>query len=309
MKKSVLIKLTFSIIILSAIISSCKKEEDNTPPTISFELISGTNNDGDTISIGDALHFRISTNAGDANITNFTVKKVTENETKTVLDSGLNSIGFVVDETYYQGVEDTVDWTFSIMDRNRMQSSIKMKIYKDPNSQFGGIIEFPEIKLSYQLNTEIGHFFLPLSNKIYLEDSASLFQEEVDILVYFNYKEDNGELKPSPTLSSPGEDVNFKGDLYNEYYPFLKNWDIRNYTKYDIRAENGVTADKYDSAHNDSLIIVSYGDVWAKKKYKWVCDGTIIPFQTTSGKKGLINVLHADTIETGCITFSIKMQQ
>ncbi len=288
--------------------NSCKPDPEPLKPTISLVFDSGFTMDGDTAAIGEALNFKIVVNGVEANITNFTVKKVYNGTSKTVMDSGLNSAGFTLNKTFYQSVEDDVTWTFAVQDRNRNTAEVTMKIYKDPNSQFGGILEYPSITLGYQQNTITGHFFFPTTGEISFQDTATLFQELTDILVYFNYSEDNGVELPSPTFSSPGEDVSANADLYTQYYPFLVNWTTRNYTKYDIRADNGVSAEDFINAHNDSLLIVSYDDVWGKKKYKWANAGIIIPFQTAAGKKGIIKVLNADAAETGTITFSMKVQ-
>ncbi|MBP7463737.1 MAG: hypothetical protein KA793_05320 [Bacteroidales bacterium] len=301
-----LIILFFALILLS-VFSSCKPDEP-LPPAIELLFESGDIADGDTVAVGGPLRFTITATGADANITNFLVEKVYDGNYKTVLDSGLNSTGFTVKEVYYQGVEEEVSWKFSVMDRNRKSASVSLKVIKDPDSQFGGIIEFNEIVLGYQSNTLLGHFFLPILEEVYFQDSATLFQDQVDVLTYFNYSEDNGVNMPSPTFSSPGEDAGAYGLLYTEYYPFLTQWTTRNYTKYDIRADHGVSSDDFNSAHNDSLLIVSYDDVWGKKKYKWAVDGTIIPFQTAGGKKGLIKVLQADTVATGSIKFAMKIQ-
>jgi hypothetical protein len=243
-----------------------------------------------------------------ANITNFTVKKHFGNEVKTVLDSGLNSTGFVKDFVFYQGIEDRVEWRLSVMDRNRNEESVAINLYKDANSTFGGIAVYPAIRLGYQSSLLHGHFFLPGLGQVFFEDTASMHQDLTDILVYFNHSEDQGVLKPSPTFSSPGEESSGTGMLYNEYYPFLKGWTIRNYTKWDIRAVNGITAEAYHNAHHDSLLIVSYDDVWGKKKYKWAMPGLFIPFQTSAGKRGIIHVIEADTVPNGSIRFSMKIQ-
>jgi hypothetical protein len=264
--------------------------------------------DGDTVAVGAPLNFKIVVSGPEANITNFTVKKVYDGITKTVMDSGLNSAGFTLNKTFYQSVEEDVTWTFAVQDRNKNTASVTMKIYKDPNSSFGGILEYPSITLGYQQNTSTGHFFFPSTGEIHFEDTATLFQELTDVLVYFNYREDNGVELPSPTFSSPGEEIGANTELYTEYYPFLVDWTTRNYTKYDIRADNGVSAEDFANAHNDSLLIVSYDDVWGKKKYKWANAGLIIPFQNAAGKKGIIKVLDADHAETGTITFSMKVQ-
>lgn len=300
-----------SLIILCLLAVStirCKTEDDQKPPTIRLIAESDCVQDGDTLAIGNAIRFRVEAIGTDASITNFTVKKVYDGTVKTVLDSGLNSSGFVKSFIFYQGIEESVVWQLTVMDRNRKEASVSLLIIKDPNSQFGGIVEFPNLRLGYQENTSFGSFFLPALQKIMFGDSAALFQDKVDMLVYFNFRDDNGVLLPSPTFSSPGEETSCTGELYTDYFPFLCNWSIRNYTKYDIRAVNGITSELFNKAHNDSLLIVSYDDVWGKKKYKWANPGTFIPFQTAAGKKGIINVIEADTTETGSILCSIKMQ-
>jgi hypothetical protein len=289
--------------------SSCKDNEDSLPPTIEIQFSTDNTADGDTLEVGNPIRVTISAKGIDANITNFLIEKVSEDTRKTVVDSGLNSSGFEVTEVFYQGVEDNVDWTFTVMDRNRNSESVSLNIIKDPNSQFGGILEFDNIILGYQNNTEIGNFFLPQINEVYFEDSATIYKDLVDVLCYFFYSEDNGVNKPSPTFSSPGEDANCSGYLYEEHYPFISNWDIRNYTKYDIRVTNGITDELYNNMHNDSLLIVSYDDVWGKKKYKWVTSDLFIPFQTANGNKGIIHVIEADNTEDGEIIFSMKIQQ
>jgi hypothetical protein len=294
-------------LIVSFLTIKCTKEEASLPK-IRLVFEQGYTNDGDTIEVGRPIKFKVEAEGVDANITNFTVKKLFNEMTKTVLDSGLNVPSFSQSFTFYQSIEDVVEWELSVMDRNRNEASASIMVFKDPNSQFGGILEFEYITLGFQENTTVGNFFLPYMNKVFFGDSASLFQNQVDILAYFNYSEDNGVMLPSPTLSSPGEDASCSGALYDEYYPFLCNWDIRNYTKYDIRAINGVTEELYNNCHNDSLLIVSYDNVWGKKKYKWANPGTFIPFQTAAGKLGIIKVLDTNNTETGTITFSLKIQ-
>ncbi|MBN2682718.1 MAG: hypothetical protein JXR58_09440 [Bacteroidales bacterium] len=290
-------------------ISSCKKDKEQIPPVIQLVSVLGNTDDGDTAAIGQALRFKIKAEGIDVNLTNFTIKIFDGENTKTLVDSGLNSSSFVTEEIFYQGVEDEAEWIFTVMDRNRHKSSFSLKIYKDPNSQFGGIYEFPNVVLGYQNNTEVGQFFLPFMNKVYFSDSAALFKTYVHNIVYFNYREDGGVELPSPTFSSPGEDAGLYGEMYIDYYTSLTSWDTLNYTKYDIRADNGVSAEDFENAHNDSLLIVSYDNVWGKKKYKWATDGLIIPFQTANGKNGIIKVIKADTTDSGTIRFSMKIQR
>ncbi|NCA85786.1 MAG: hypothetical protein EOM83_09450 [Clostridia bacterium] len=286
------------------LLGACDKDSDRNPPTL--QLMSGANytSDGTVAAIGQPLHFGIDAQGGDANITNFTVKIKTSQGTRTVLDSGLNVRNFTVNETFFQGVEDTAQWIFTVMDKNRLTDSKTLTIYKDPNSTFGGIRHYPSIVMGMDENTQLGHFMDPATGHVYMLDSATIMQSAIDLLVYFKMSEDNGVLIPSATFSSPGEE----GDAVLEFYPELEQWQARNYTKYDIRANNGVTPQAFADAHNDSLLIVSYDDVWGKRKYKWAVAGTIIPFMTQQGKKGLIRVIRADEQAAGIIEFEMKIQ-
>ena len=295
----------FALIAMSALfLGACDKDNDRNPPTL--QLMSGANYtaEGTVAAIGQPLYFGIDAQGGDANITNFTVKIKTSHGTRTLLDSGLNVRNFTVNETFFQGVDDTAQWIFTVMDKNRLTDSKTLTIFKDPNSTFGGIRHYPSIVMGMDENTQIGHFMDPATGHVYMLDSATIMQSAIDIVAYFKMSEDNGVLLPSPTFSSPGED----GDAVLEFYPELEQWQTRNYTKYDIRANNGVTPQAFENAHNDSLLIVSYDDVWGKRKYKWAVTGTIIPFMTQQGKKGLIRVIQADELATGVIEFEMKIQ-
>lgn len=289
------------------ILQSCK-EPAPAPPEIKLIFDSETTAPSSILAIGRPIKFKIEAKSLNTNITNFTIKKVSNNITKTMLDSGLNSAGFLLNKTFYQGVEDAATWVFTVMDRNRQITTTNITIYKDPNSTYGGIIEYPLVCLGYQSNTNKAHFFISSTGQTYMQDSASMFQNLIDILVYYNEREENGIMKACPNLSSPGEEANASGELYDIHYPYLKNWTTRNYTKFDIRANNGVDASDFDNCHNDSLLITSYDDAWGKRKYKWADADKIIPFQVATGKKGLIKIISADHNATGEIKFAVKIQ-
>lgn len=297
-------------LIISSIIlfCSCEDEEIYVPPTISIIFEENSTEDGDIVAIGHPLRFKIEASGKDANITNFTIKMHFNGNVQTVMDSGLNSPGFVVNKTFYQGIEDEVEWVFTVMDRNRNKAETSLTVLKDPDSQFGAILHYPLVVMGYQKNEQYGHFFIPSTGEVLCEDTATLLQEFVDVIVYFNYSINFGVMEPSPTFSSPGEDPNASAEVYQDFYPFLVNWHTRNYTKWDIRADNGVTNEAFQNAQNDSLLIVSYNNVWGKKKYKWAYPGLFIPFETAKGKKGIIKVLEADFDEEGIIKFEMKIQ-
>ena len=239
----------------------------------------------------------------DANITNLVVKKIMPDQTiKVVFDTGMNTNELNITKVFYQSIEEEAQWTIQVMDKNRQFATTSLTIYKDPNSTWGGIFEFPSLTMGYQENTEFGQFLDPSSGEIWFSDTATMNQSSIQIITYY-YVDDN---LPSPTFSSAGE----TGGGITAYYPVIGQWTSKNYTKWDISVDSDpVDPVAYQNCHNDSLLILTYDDVWGKRKFKWADTGDIIPFLTATGKKGLIQVLSADHDPAGKITFSLKIQQ
>ncbi|MEI6767151.1 MAG: hypothetical protein WCM76_16090 [Bacteroidota bacterium] len=299
------------IIILTSVLlivftAGCKKEKEKLPPVISFKMGSSYTQNGDVVMVGHRLYFGIQATGVSEVLTNFTIKKTLDDGTViTVLDSGLYASDLDVNKILYQNVESKVTWTFAVMDRNRMSAEISLVVNKDPNSTFGGIYYYPSLKLGYQNNLIYGHFASPAGGRVYFNDSASLLCNQIDILTYYIVSDG----LPSPVLSSPSEMDNASLEAQT-YYPFIANWQPRNYTLWDISVDNTpVTASAFEQAHNDSLLIVSYHDVWGKKKFRWATAGRVIPFLTAGGKKGLIKVINADEVDNGAMEIAVKIQQ
>jgi hypothetical protein len=299
--KSFILLLAFLLLVI--LFSACKKDAKILPPSII--LLSGPpyTADGSVIAVGHPILFGIRATSGSANITNLVVKKIIpDGSVKVVLDSGMNTTGFTLERTFYQNVEDTARWTFQLMDRNRLFATTALTLYKDPNSTWGGIFEYNSLTMGYQGSTEFGQFLDPSTGHVYFSDTASLYPAIIHIITYYFVDEE----LPSPTFSSAGE----LGGGITEYYPVIESWPVKNYTKWDISVDSDpVSAAAYESCHNDSLLIVSYDEVWGKRKFKWADPGDIIPFMTSTGKKGLIRVLSADHNPSGKIIFSMKIQQ
>lgn len=300
-------QLHSAILILGAALvlaaPACSKDEDPAPPSVALMTGSGYTPDGAVVAVGAPIKFGITASATNANITNLVVKKIMpDGSTKVMLDSGMNSTGFTIDKIFYQSVEEEAQWTVQIMDKNRLFATSALTIFKDPNSSWGGIYEFPSVTMGYQNNTAYGQFLVPSTGQVWFADSAGLNQSLIDIVTYY-YEDEN---IPSPTLSSPGE----LGGGITEWYPQLEQWTTLRYTKWDISVDGDpIPVADFDACHNDSLLILSYDDVWGKRKFKWADAGKVIPFMTASGKKGLLKILRADHDPAGIIEFSLKIQQ
>jgi hypothetical protein len=303
--KKILCVIGFLISFTALLIFGCKKEKAPLPPAINYKTGSNYTQNNAVVAVGHKLFFGIQARGTSAEITNFTIKKVlSDGSVITVMDSGLYSMSLDINKILYQNVENVVTWTFTVMDRNRLSAEISMVVNKDPNSTFGGIYYIPSVKIGYQNNTQYGHFLNPSTGMVYSNDSATAHQSNIGVLCY--YIDDN---TPSPVLSSPGEMDNSSIEAMT-FYPFITSWQIRKYTLWDISVDNTpVTVADFNMAQNDSLLIVSYHDVWGKKKFRWATAGKIIPFITADGKKGLINVISADIADNGYMELAIKIQQ
>ncbi len=295
--------LTFFLVML--VISSCDKDEEKKPPTIGFKMGSKYTIDGEIVKVGHELVFGIQATAADASITNFTIKKsLTDGTSIVMMDTALNAEAISIEKVFYQSIEDDVTWVFSVMDKNRQTSSISLTVFKDPNSEFGDIYYHPSITMGYQNNTEYGHFLNPFTGKVYFEDSATILLDQMHFLIYYIVDQD----LPSPVFSSPGEMDNFSEEALL-FYPYINNWQTRKFTHWDISVDDDpISAEAFDQADNDSLLIVSYHEVWGKKKFKWATNGRVIPFRTANGKFGLVKVINAEHTESGKIEFAIKIQ-
>lgn len=225
-----------------------------------------------------------------------------------MMDTAIYTGYLDVDKVFFQNVEEVATWKFTVMDRNRLSSEISLTVFKDPNSTYGGIYYFPSLTLGFQNNTVYGHYLNPFTGTTYKSDSADAHFDDIDVLCYFK----NDDVPPSAVLSSPGEMDNFSTDAQT-LYPQIVNWTTRHYTLWDISLDNGnstpLTATDFDAAQNDSLLIVSFHEIWGKKKFKYATAGKIIPFKTASGKLGLIKIISADENDSGKIEFALKIQQ
>jgi hypothetical protein len=300
-KKYLLIIFLFPV--FSVLFLGCTKDKNPAPPTIYLKTGAPYTPDKSVIAVGHPITFGIVAGTTDANITNLVVKKfMPDGSSKVMFDTGMNTPAFDISKIFYQSIEEEARWTFQVMDKNRQFATTSLTIYKDSNSTWGGIFEFPSLTMGYQDNTEFGQFLNPSTGDTWFSDTATLNQSTIQIITYYNV-DDN---LPSPTFSSAGE----TGGGITAYYPVIGQWTSKNYTKWDISVDSDpVDPVAFQNCHNDSLLILTYDDVWGKRKFKWADSGDIIPFLTATGKKGLIQVLSADHDPAGKITFSLKIQQ
>ncbi len=213
---------TLAVIILFLLLGFACKKEDTTPPNVSLNQGDGYTQNFEVVSIGQSIKFRIVVKSEEP-VTNLVISYTIDDEKFIKLDSGLYAQEFDLSRTFYQDTKKDALWEITVMNKERQTASTTLNVTGDPNSVYGAIAEFNNISLGMQASTT--NIWFDASTGIsYPKDSGVIIQTEIDFLCYFKYSIDNNVNIPSPTFSSPGEDANGVGELYEDYYPELLNW-------------------------------------------------------------------------------------
>ena len=288
----------FYIIILAIICFtfSCKKKDVNTDgPKLSFVKGSGYVS-GDTIlQLGDQINVMLSAEMGGSKLTYLKVTLDNGALIQTALDTGFNIASLQCLKKIIKTNAENETWTFLVMDRNRNESSISLKINKKPTTSWGEITTYPSIILGAQSSASFGSFLSLADGKIYFQDSAYIMRQVVDIIYYVG--------PYNSTLASPGET---QAPGFFTVVPAINLWVPRNVTMYDTTT---LTVPDFNNSHNDSLILFTYNDIIAKKKAKYLAQNSIYAFKSQTGKLGLIKVNSVDAGTTGSVSLSIKIQK
>ncbi len=311
LKKSLLYCLMFDMLRYSCRISfvllicvSCKKKTNQNFPQINIIKSSEYVFDGQILPIGKPYQIAISAVAGGAPITNIKVTLTTQNGCEIALDSGIykESIKYIKSNSY--GATAYEMWTFYVRDKNGKSATTNIVLKKDPNSNFGLINYFHSVTLGAQ-SSPYGSFMNAMDARIFHNDSAEYFQNLVNFIAYWG------------DLAVPSYQFTFSSPAENEattYYPLVNNFVVpRNEVRYK-NDSTSITAQDFDDAYNDSLIISNYTSATVgKRKFKMLRPGYVIPFAVSvgqySGKRGLIKILSVTNGRDGNVVFDLKMQK
>ncbi|HPE99503.1 MAG TPA: hypothetical protein PKY63_02440 [Bacteroidales bacterium] len=289
-------------LVLMALFSSCKKDDDSTtPPLLHLQLGGAYVSNNAVLAINDTISFGVHAEGVSSNLTYFKVDVMSENGTSTIYDEGMNRKTFDATKIFFKGIPDEETFVITVMDYNRNTTSASFTVFRDTLSGFGPIYHFTNLVLGYQNNSASGHFLDPNTGIIYDDATVSGHESEVDIVVYFYLSSGS----PSPTLVCPAQT-----DAQAQY-PSMAGWPVQNATLYDYHTSDYdlISAAQFDECTSDSLLIAAYNPTYVNQKCKFALTGKIVPFLTAEGKKGLIKVVAADQAETGTMTIEIKIQQ
>ena len=131
-------------VLVGLITQACKpKDDSHVPPTLQLKGDDQFTQSGDTIAVGRSISFGFEAQGQHAVLTNLVIEKVLpDGSYSVVLDSGMYAPQLNLNKIFYQSIEEVVHWTIRVMDQNRLTSEVSLTVYKDPNSQFGGIRDY-----------------------------------------------------------------------------------------------------------------------------------------------------------------------
>ena len=274
----------------------CKKNIINSP-YISLSSDSGYVHKDSVMGIGDNFKVRLYANfGGEANITNIVIRNEHDGIITSYFDTGINNEAINISKILTKGIYDKETWTFMAIDKNGGNASVSFTLTKDPNSTFGNIKHI-NATMGAQASTLYGSFLSLNSGIAFFQDAAYLIQDTIEMLYYYD-----GVSGEANTIASPN--ANIGTTIYTGTTSPL-NWSVKNETRY---YKTTLSQADFNKASNDSLLLVSYSDINAKRKAKNLVDGDIYSFKTTHNKYGLFYVEHVEGMDTGYVNVNILIQ-
>ncbi|MBI9054409.1 MAG: hypothetical protein JEY96_11365 [Bacteroidales bacterium] len=293
--------ITASIFIITSItiFMSCEDDEKNQRPNPSIQMIETLNyvSSDTTVSVGQTFIVKVHAEYnGYDKLTNFIAKLNGEN----YLDLGLYAESYDREVEIQKGLDDIEEWEFIIRDFEGNFASTSITITKDPNVVYGEIDEFLNVQLGAQNSTEYGSFFSFSNGNTYNLQEAYNNQEIINMA----YVYDNYDSFEESVITSPGGNIDdaFTGEFG------LANWETRNTIRYS-RAKIDVSVNEFDSAVNDSILLVNtFGYESGGRKTKLLNPDDIYSFVCFDNRKGIFKVVSTSGTNSGSIVVDIKIQ-
>lgn len=295
---------TAVLIAILLLYSSCTKQQtDNQPPFIIVRQGVGLTASGDAVPVGGKLAFGISGSGSGIAVTNITVVRYDNSGKRVMTDAGVYIPLGGIDTTlnFVKGNGGTETWRFFIMNSLRDTASASIIVHQGEGSAYGEINHYEGLLIGYQNNTTYNNFVSLHAGTSWDDATVGGNEPLVDMAVIWYITSG----KSSPTLSAPSY------SSITGYYPSISGWPSRNATIFDYKTSdnNLITPAQFDAATNDSLLQAGFNDGFTSGWCKYALTGKVIPFKTSGGKYGLINIVRADESETGFMEIDIKVQK
>lgn len=297
MKKRIkFISISKILLIVLVVLSACDKEEDVIgPPWIDILAENGYVSADTSMAAGEEISLKVRMMKGDNNITNFTIDVYTD-VTQNYFDTGMNVGEIVWEGSFIKSLAPIEEWTFTVRDREGAYSSTSLTITLDTNSAYTPLHAYTGITLGAPENEDDEGCFSVASGSLFFHQEAAtdtMIQSAVDLIYFYSDIDMN-------TIASAGANIE------DGIFPVNPTtWTITNTTRY---YKTSLTADDFNAAVNDSIILANYEEGDAKRKAKGLESDEIYTFRTQCGKLGIFLVNEVVGTTGGSINIDLKVQ-
>jgi len=287
------IKIIMGIVMIMIVAPACEKSEEKVPPTINLIAEQGYVHSDTTLASGDDIRLKVQMQKGDLNITNFLIDVYTDTVSR-YFDTGMNTEYIVWEGLFIKTPAAVEEWKFLVYDREGNATATGISITLDTSAQYAPLTKYSPIDFGAQDNPQFGGCFDIADSSMYFHYDVAAdpdLQNKIEMLCFYD-DTDNA------TISSSGANIE------DGIFPVNPaEWTNKNTTRY---FKTVLSADDFDSAVNDSIILANYDEGEAKRKAKKLATGDIYTFRTESGKMGIFKVNAVTNGTDGNINISLK---
>lgn len=294
----------FAAVIGMTMMSSCKKDESHTAPTITLNP-SATSTELD-FAAGDSVVSFSARIQAEGEIETFTI-----DETVTDLNGGTTTSAYdaattgtfsgETDKTYdFNKTFTPADFTnaskyeyeFSVTDKDGQSYSITYTVTQSTGTQAGSIDEHTAVIMGAQSSSN-GSYYDVSANAVYTQTQADANQAAIDFVHYYGSTNASTICAPSDPTVGGGS-----GNL-----TMCANWTTKNATLF-----GKVSGVNWADVTDDTEIVAHESDA-TSTIVNQLAVGDIVEFKTADGKYGMFKVVSVDASSSESITIDVKVQQ
>jgi hypothetical protein len=289
------------LFIIVLLLSACEKDKDEpaNPPGIMIMSGSGYVSGDTSIMAGGEINFKVLLQVTDLSITNYIIDVTIDGASQRYFDTAMSlSSSYEWHGKFIKSLEPVEEWVFTVRDSEGNASDMSLTITLDTSGGYQTLLDKGSVFFGAQENALYGNcYFLPDGIKYYNTDveADTSLQRGIDLIYY--YDDVDGDKN---TIASPGANI---PDGIFTVNP--SEWTIINTSRFFITP---LTADDYNAAVNDSIVLANYNEAEAKRKAKKLGAGDIYTFRTQSGKLGIFMVKEVNGTTEGNVEISLKVQ-
>lgn len=289
--------------------TACQDDDDDVvvdlTPTLNF--VGGSDYVSESTTLETGEEFKVGINASsnsnsNADLANFKITRVFNNNPQVVYDTTLNTGNFSVDIiTNAQPAEGTERWIFRITDEDGEFEEKDFIITTEASAN--PIISYSQTTLG-SWDANIGSSFASLDGSVYQLSEAKVNSAKVDIMYYWD-----ADVNENASIVAPVDAV--AAIVFSNATYGVATWQTRNDTRLKIVEDVVVWADITD----DTEIVNLTSTGMDATLVQGLQVGDIVAFETDpakpdfAGKKGLIRITEINAGADGTITFDVKVQE